>query len=250
MARFSNPMHSHQHSLEVLELLREHDTFIESITTMADMGCGAGLDLQWWANLETRDEEGSIPLDITCWGVDKDISGCQIEDHKRITLLDGNFEKRVLSRNVDVIWCHDAFQYAINPLSTLKLFNEQMVTNGMLYIGMPLLSWRHLNRWHITGSSFQFYNHTFLSMVYMLAVNGFDCKDAYFRKRENDPWLHCAVFKTDKKPMDPASTSWHDLVDLGLIHDSLSSSIQINGFPRLEDALYPWLDKDLHRIAA
>ena len=246
MGQFKNANFSHSHSLEILEALREHDTFMDSVTTVADFGCGSGMDILWWATRETRDEPPE-PLNYLCYAVDKDPAQFNLEPHKNIMFIEGNFEKRVLSREVDVIWCHDAFQYAVNPLATLAVWNQQLVTNGMLYIGIPLHGYSHLNRWQFLSRSYEYYHHTFLSMVYMLAVNGFDCKDAYFRKRKDDAWLHSVVFKTGE-PMDPATTSWHDLVERKLVHDSIGNSILTHGYPRLEDVFYPWLDRDNHRI--
>ena len=48
MALFKNPEESHAHSLGILNLLPEYDTFLDSLTVIADMGCGAGLDARWW----------------------------------------------------------------------------------------------------------------------------------------------------------------------------------------------------------
>ena len=158
------------------------------------------------------------------------------------------FRSRCLPISVDVIWCHDAFQYAINPLETLKLFNQQLNVNGLLYLGIPTLTNQQYQRWQSVSRNGEFYNYTFLSLVYMLAVNGFDCKDAYFRKQQDDPWLHAAVFKTNQEPLDPASTTWFDLAELGLINDSLANSVRQFGHVREQDALYPWLDKALYRI--
>jgi hypothetical protein len=82
----------------------------------------------------------------------------------------------------------------------------------------------------------------------MLAVNGFDCKDAYFYKNMNDPWLYAAVYKSGHAPMDPHKTSWHDLVDMELVNDSIKQSLNKNNYVRQEDILTTWLDKGFYRI--
>ena len=56
MAPFRNAYDSHEHSLEVLNLLYCYDSFLDNLSVIADMGCGAGFDASWWATLETRDE--------------------------------------------------------------------------------------------------------------------------------------------------------------------------------------------------
>lgn len=247
MAQFNNAHQSHAHSLEVLNLLREHDSFMESISSMADMGAGQCLDTLWWANATTRDDL-SEPLNLKCYAVDSRPAQYDFERPRNFTYLQKNFETRCLPMEVDVIWCHDAFQYALNPLQTLRLFNEQMNVNGLLYLGIPMLTNLEFGRWTSVATNYQYYNHTFLNLVYMLAVNGFDCRDAYFRKRIDDPWLHAAVFKTDQEPMDPATTTWLDLADRKLLSDSLVNSLRTYGHIRQQDALFPWLDKSLYRI--
>jgi 2-polyprenyl-3-methyl-5-hydroxy-6-metoxy-1,4-benzoquinol methylase len=66
---FKNSQESHEHSLETLNLLYEYDDFMRSIKTVADIGCGQGLDLEWWATRTTRDDDAT-PLNIECIGVD------------------------------------------------------------------------------------------------------------------------------------------------------------------------------------
>ena len=247
MALFNNAHQSHQHSLGVLNLLAEHDTFMESIGSVADMGAGNCLDTLWWATRTTRDDNPE-KLNLKCYAVDYRPETIDFDAPNNFIYLQKNFEKRCLPISVDVIWCHDAFQYAINPLETLKLFNQQLNVNGLLYLGIPTLTNQQYQRWQSVSRNGEFYNYTFLSLVYMLAVNGFDCKDAYFRKQQDDPWLHAAVFKTNQEPLDPASTTWFDLAELGLINDSLANSLRQFGHVREQDALYPWLDKALYRI--
>lgn len=247
MFLFNNAHESHAHSLIVLNLLKEHDTFMESISSVADMGAGAGMDCVWWNNATTRDTP-SEPLNLKVFAVDRVAPTFDFELPERVVPVTRDFEKPCLSTTVDVIWCHDAFQFALNPVQTLKVWNTQLNENGLLYIGMPLLNYNKYNRWQSYGRNFQYYNHSFLGLVYMLAVNGFDCRDAYFRKQTDDPWLHAAVFKTAQEPRDPATTTWYDLVEAGLLNESLVNSLRTFGYVREQDALFPWLDKALYRI--
>jgi hypothetical protein len=247
MAQFKNPHDSHQHSLMVLNELYEHDTFMESISTVADMGAGNCLDALWWANAQTRDDSPE-PLNLHCYAVDRKPLAVDFDMPSNMTYIKHDFEKRCLPKEVDVIWCHDAFQYALNPLNTIRLFNQQLNVNGMLYIGMPLTTFNINNRINSLSRNFEYYNHNFLSMLYMLAVNGFDCKDAFFRQAKDDDWLHAVVFKTDNEPMDPASTGWYDLLDRDLLHPSIVQSLRQFGLVREQDALYSWLDRNFYRI--
>jgi hypothetical protein len=80
----------------------------------------------------------------------------------------------------------------------------------------------------------------------MLAVNGFDCRDAYFYKNMQSNWINVAVYKSGE-PMDPASTSLFDLADKGLFNDSMVGSINSHGYLRQEDIIFTWLDKDFYQ---
>lgn len=258
MDLFNNEHQSHEHSLEVLNLVNRYEDFMNSIGSVADMGCGTGADIVWWANAEytetSEDAQGNIyetvrKRNYKCFAVDKNIS--QIDKNTlpaNVNVISSDFERRSLPIPVDMIWCHNSFQYAVNPLATLKLWNEQMNENGMLYICIPYQSTYQNNRLVLRSNSFNYYNHNFLSMVYMLAVNGFDCRDAYFLKRRENPWLHMAVYKSHQAPMDPAQTSWYDLAERNLINDSMKNSLNRYGYIKQEDILYAWLDKDFHYV--
>jgi len=80
----------------------------------------------------------------------------------------------------------------------------------------------------------------------MLAVNGFDCNDAYFLKEENDPWLHVAVYKSDVAPMDPKTTTWYQLAEKNLLNDSVVACLNKYGYVRQEELVTSWLDKDFY----
>ena len=100
MALFKNSHDSHQHSLEVLNKLVEYDSFLDSLTVVADMGCGAGLDSKWWAELTTRDEPPE-PRNYIVYAVDQNTD--QIESDvlktKNVIPIQGNFEKFIISKD-------------------------------------------------------------------------------------------------------------------------------------------------------
>ena len=249
MARFNNPSLSHQHSRAVMDLIVEHDDFLDSVTTVADFGCGAGFDIQWWANLHDR-EDPPKPRNFLCYAVDNNDQAWGVDPHDRITFIKGDFENKLLSRKVDILWCHDAFQYATDPLNTLRVFNQQMDVNGMLYICIPMMINSFNNRWKMEGRSFELYNHTPLSMIYMLGLSGFDTRNAYMFKGPSDPWLHIAIHKNDERFFDPKVMGWHDLANEGLLHDSVMESISRNGYPIHSEIVYPWLDHENHFFSA
>jgi hypothetical protein len=88
-----------------------------------------------------------------------------------------------------------------------------------------------------------------VSLIHALAVSGFDCRDGFFKKMPDDPWLHAIVYKSEHAPMDPRTTRWYDLIDLELIPDSMAASIMRYGYARQRDLVLPWIDKSLHSFA-
>lgn len=237
-----------RHSEMILSCLREYDSFLESIRIVADLGCGTGEDITWWATLESRDDPPE-PYNYICWAVDKDAAKlAQIPDLANLHKFDSDFTKLCLPNQADLIFAHDVLQFSPNPLETLKLWNQQMNVNGMLVISVPMSSGVEYNRYYSRSYDGCYFNYTPASLIYMLAVNGFDTRDAYLLKKFNDPWINIAVYKSDVKPMDPAKTTWFDLIDTGLLHPSVINSLNKFGHVRQEELLYPWLDKENYYV--
>ena len=251
MALFSNPILSHNHSLEILKVVYDYDSFLDNLTVIADMGCGAGLDTRWWATLETRDDPPE-PHNYIVYAVDQDIRQVEpdIAAIENVTVIEGNFEERVIPRQVDLIWAHDTFQYAKDPFKCLATWKATLNQNGMLIMAVPQTTyWDHSRAQLIVSNhSHQYYNYNLLNLIYMLAISGFDCRDAYFYRKENTPWLYAAVYASEHGPMPGAS--WYDLAARGLINDSIISSVNRYGYARLEDTIVAWLDKDFYQITS
>jgi len=237
-----------RHSLKVLNQLREYDSFLDSLRSIADMGCGTGEDITWWATLESRDDPPR-PYNYSCYAVDKDpFKLSHVPDLANIFKYKRDFTQHCIPQPVDLIWAHDSLQYSHNPLETLRAWNNHLNLNGMLVLCVPQHSGVNDNRYYSQTHSGCYYHYTPTNLIYMLAVNGFDCRDAYLLKQFNDPWIHIAVYKSDIAPMDPAATSLFDLLDTGLLHPTVVNSINKHGYLKQEDILYPWLDKENYYI--
>jgi SAM-dependent methyltransferase len=246
---FKNDEHSHQHSLQTLEMLYEYDDFMESVTTMADLGCGTGFDLEWWATRETRDETPR-PLNIQCTGIDLRENLPMANKYHNMRYQWHNFEEPLsLKKKFDVLWCHDAFQYVVEPIKTLKNWWSMMNPDGMLAIIVPQTTNLEFNTQAFDQHDGCYQHWTLVNLIHTLAVSGFDCSNGFFQKKANDPWIHAVVYKSQYEPLDPRTTSWLDLSERGLIPESATASFTKYGFVRQRDLVLPWLDRSLESFA-
>lgn len=247
MSLFANAELSHQHSLETLNQLYEYDDFMESIRTVVDLGCGKGLDLEWWATRTTRDEN-PLPLNINCVGVDL-LPELEIgKKYQNVTYQSTDFEATVYpykDTKFDILWCHDSFQYAINPLQTLSKWWHSSSDGAMLALIVPQTTNIRHHKLAFTQESRTYYHYTIVNVLHMLAVSGWDCRGGFFKKNARDPWIHAVVYKSDIAPMDPKTTTWFDLMEKQLLPESAEASIYKHGQIEQQDLVLPWLDHSL-----
>jgi SAM-dependent methyltransferase len=215
-----------RHSLSILETIQQYDDFLSSIRHVADLGCGIGEDITWWATLENNNDPPE-PYNFNCFAVDNNSDRlAQVPDLKNIHKVHDIYDRQFLfSVSIDLIWAHDSLQYSINPLETIRLWNSYMTVNGMLLLSVPQHTGIEYDRHYSRGYSGCYFHYNPINLIYMLAVNGFDCRDAYLLKKFQDPWINMAVYKTDISPMDPLTTTWYDLIDKNLYIADTTSNI-------------------------
>ena len=248
--KFVHPGDSHRHSLQVLNALYEYDDFMESIATVADLGCGTGEDLEWWATRTTRDDNPR-PLNIQCQGIDLQEQLPMAKRYANITYQPTDFEGKIHppKKGFDILWCHDAFQYCVNPLQTLSNWWHITSTGGMLAISMPQTVLMHRGQLAYYLDTGCLYHHTLVSLIHMLAMSGWDCGSGFFLQRSADPWIHAVVYKSVQAPLDPKTTSWYHLSEMKLLPESADRSIHAHGFLRQQDLILPWLDHSMISLA-
>jgi SAM-dependent methyltransferase len=233
-------------SMKILSTLREHDDFMESIRTLVDLGCGSGEDLSWWATQTTR-EDSPRPLNIRCWGVDTVDQLGPVKKHPNVTYQATDFETVVHppKDQFDVLWCHDAFQYCIDPLGTLTKWRDIASEGAMLVIAVPETMRVQQRQLAFHLPSGVIYHYTVASLIHMLALTGWDCRSGFFQQPAGDPWIRAVVYKTNKPVLDPKKTTWYDLVADQRLPESAERSIHAHGYLRQQDLVVPWLDHNL-----
>jgi hypothetical protein len=241
---------SHAHSLTTLNMLYEYDDFMGSVSTVADMGCGHGADLEWWATRTTRDELKK-PLNIRCFGVDRRDNLSVAQRYKNIQYLRQDFENSILmpkKTTFDVVWCHDAFQFVMQPFPTLANWYNSISQDGMLVLILPQTTNIEFNTQAFDQRDGVYHNWTMVSLIHVLATSGFDCAAGFFLKQAGDPWLHAVVYRSPHAPMNPKTTTWHELSEKRLLPECMDNGIFKHGYARQRDLLLPWLDRSLRYI--
>ena len=243
---FASTEASHQHALQTLNTLYEFDDFMESIGTLCDLGCGSGLDLAWWASRTTRDLNSPRPLDIKCTGVDLLPRPPALESFRGLRYVQQDLETPISApARFDLLWCHDTFQYMLNPLQTLRQWRDITAPNGMLCLVLPQTTNLEFNTQAFDQRNGVYYHWTVVSVIHALAVTGWDCAAGFFRKRSDDPWIHAIVYRSEQEPRDPRTTTWYELAEAGLLPESAVRGVMKHGYLRQRDLTLPWIDKNL-----
>ena len=163
-----------------------------------------------------------------------------------------NFESTIFTphdKGFDILWCHDAFQYCINPIETLIKWRNITNPGGMLALIVPQTVNIQQQKLSFVQPSGCFYHYSMVNLIHLLSITGWDCKTGFFLKEIDDPFIHCVVYKSEQEPLDPKTTTWYDLVDKKLLPDTADASIMGHGYLRQQDLIVPWLDHNLTWMA-
>ena len=238
---------SHLHSLLALEILNGFDDFKESIGAVADLGCGKGNDLEYWANMTILNEDGEpgVPLNLECVGFDKNIPSTPQRDNITYIKHDLNSKKAIpYDKKFDVVWCHDVMQYIYSPVEFLGRVNRAMNLGGMLYLSVPSTVSTIHNIFQNYTPPMHYNTFTVSQVLYLLVLNGFDIKDFYLDKHKHEDEIQVIVYK-ESEPLD-YDTSWYKLVDLDLLDDNMKEIVLRNGILTDQGVITKWIDGTVH----
>lgn len=242
---FNSQQLAHEHSKKnILDFLYQYDDFMESIGRMVDLGCqNEALDMLWFANATTNDSL-ETPLNIKCVG-QSDIKQL-IPKNKGISFQKGAPEfLSKTSKKFDVLFCYDTLQWILNPYQALNNWWHIADNDSMLIIAVPQTTNVEFSMLTYDAKLNHKYHYTIPILLYMLAVNGWDCNGGFFKKAIGDPWIFAVVYKSNIEPMDPQTTNLYTLVEeTDLLPKSAVQSINQYGMIRQQDLLLPWLDNN------
>lgn len=240
---------SQAHSDRLKNQFREFDSFIESIDTLADFGCGQqGHDVDWWCSLTTRDEEPS-PLNIRVTGVDIHDHCAAAHEHKNARYLKHDIEKPFDSSwKFDLVWCHNTLQYLENPYRALCNWRDTVDDGGALILSVPQ-NIRLFGRTRLYDqTSHCIHNFTVIQLIHILSLAGWESRGGYYSLDMEEGWITALVYNTNEPVRHPRNTSWYDLAETGLLPHSLELGIEKYGYAREQDLMLEWIDRSKAQV--
>jgi hypothetical protein len=243
MNYFLSPTESHEHSLETLTVLNQYQDLMDNIKTVADMGCGQGLDATWWAGLHDINGRNR---NIKVNAIDTALDPGMTMQHPSIQYHTVDFSQTGLGSNSqNLIWAHNSLQYSLSPISTLMHWWDLLTVDGMLVVTLPFNFYVNTHNEHQNVSSVytngNYFNWTMGNLIIALAATGFDCRQAHFKIDKQRGWLHASVYKLAATPNPQAN--WYDLCEKKVLPLCIEEAILKNGTFRDSDIVVNWIDR-------
>jgi SAM-dependent methyltransferase len=239
---------SHAHSLRTLNILNGFDDFKRSIKNLLDVGSSKGFDLNYWANMRDINDDGSPgrPLNIKCTGVDLHNTMAEpIPKNVDFTMHDFNTGPfPFINRKFDVVWSHGSLQYAHSPIQLIGHINNAMNKDGMFYLCVPSTINNAYNKFENYTPAKFLNTFTLTQIIYYMALNGFDCKDAYFNKPQNEDMIEVLTYK-NRKPFD-YNTTWYELLEQDIFNENMTEIIMAKGYLTNQGLTSKWIDGTVH----
>jgi ubiquinone/menaquinone biosynthesis C-methylase UbiE len=185
---------------------------MESIGRVVDLGCDTeALNMLWFANATTNNDIQES-LNIKCVG-QSNIEKLLVK-HNSISFQKGSPESLdKTKKKFDVLYCHDTLHFIMNPYQALCNWWHIANKDAMLVIAVQQTTNVEFNTLEFNAQMNHKYHYTIPMLIYMLAVNGWDCNGGFFKKAIGDPWIFAVVYKSDTKPMDPNTTNLYKLLE-------------------------------------
>jgi hypothetical protein len=205
------------------------------------MGCGAGNDIFYFANLKTPEGQAR---NIQCLGIDQDLKQFRLGTPKNLKLIQSNFETVKLPTKADIVWSFDSLSYSSHPLTALLNFRENLHDSGMLFITVPQYTSIVDNRLITVCLDGTQHDFNICNLIYLLALAGFDTKDGFYYKQADIPLITAAVYKSESGPLS-TNTTWYNLLDKDLLPRFVAECVTQHGYAIAQKLILRWLDGSL-----
>lgn len=237
-----------QSAIDALAHLELHGDFMNQIEVIADMGAGDGEYAHWWA---TRTKEDGTPRKYMIMAIDNQV---QVDNRYRLSnvrQVRADWSKTGLQKNrVELVWCYDSFQFAVDPYATLAHWWDIMREDAMLVIAVPQTAYiDDLSRWQVFQPAGCYHSWNMVTLIQALATSGFDCREGFLKMQRHDQMLWAAVYKSKHPPMDRAETTWYHLLEKKLLPVTAEECVMKLGYLRQELLTVEWLDHSRYNLA-
>ena len=116
----------------------------------------------------------------------------------------------------------------------------------MLVIAVPESTFLQHNAVIADQHSHDYHHWSLVSLIHHLAVNGWDCKDGFFKKERNNPWIYAVAYKQPNfQKLDYRTTTWFDLAEQELLPETAVNSLNQWNLVRQQDLKVMWLNKQI-----
>jgi len=115
-----------------------------------------------------------------------------------------------------------------------------MQDTGMLYLRVPSTISVIYNKFQNYTKSGYYSTFTLTQLIYLLALNGFDCNDVFFKKTAYEDIIEVVTYKISE-PYD-ANLNWGQLAEHNMLTDNMNEIINHKGYLTDQGLITKWID--------
>lgn len=205
--------------------------FDQSLNVL-DVGCGLGLQANWWASQRPKldDDRFGLKASTECHAVDLYPPDAEFannfyfkqEDYHNLSFSNEQF---------DIVWSHYSLEYSATPFKALAEWRRVCKPDGHLYITVPCSFRKKFGKIHTELKPGQQSWFTIVNLIYMLAYTGWLPKDAFFQADVRRGIVRGIIPANPEQPtaLDPLEVNLYDLADRGVFDRWVTAMINDRG---------------------